>query len=69
MAALLNHASLGKIQGKSSSGVSQYLGIKYGTLEDRFAEATMADSTGSIDAIRLGSVTTYKLLSYRDQIH
>ena len=57
MAASIDHQTLGtKIQGKSSNGVTQYLGIKYGHLKNRFAEATMAEPTGDMDATKLGSV-------------
>ncbi|GAB7342728.1 hypothetical protein MBLNU457_g0875t1 [Dothideomycetes sp. NU457] len=54
MAASIDHKNLGKIQGKSSDGVIQYLGIKYGQLKDRFAGATMAEPTGPIDATTIG---------------
>jgi len=58
MAASIEHQTLGiKIQGESSNGVTQYLGIKYGHLKDRFAEATMAEPMSDIDATKLGSVT------------
>lgn len=56
MAATIEHTNLGKIQGKSSNGVTQYLGIKYGYLKDRFAEATMAEPTATTDATKIGSV-------------
>jgi len=54
MAATLEHASLGKIQGKPGDGVTQYLGVKYGHLEDRFAEAVPAEPSGMIDATKFG---------------
>jgi len=65
MAASIEHTTLGKIQGKSSDGVTQYLGIKYGHLKDRFAEATMAEPTGTTDATKIGSVVLPRLLCAR----
>ncbi|RDW76746.1 putative carboxylesterase [Aspergillus mulundensis] len=55
MAATLQTANLGTIHGKSSDGVTQYLGIKYATLEDRLADAVPINSReGALDATRDG---------------
>ena len=57
MVVSIDHQTLGiNIQGKSSDGVTQYLGIKYGHLKDRFAEATMAEPVGNMVATKFGSV-------------
>ncbi|KAL4920056.1 Alpha/Beta hydrolase protein [Aspergillus aurantiobrunneus] len=56
MAAVLQNTRLGTIQGKSSEGVTQYLGIKYATLKDRLADAVLVDSRhgDALDATRDG---------------
>lgn len=60
MAATISHTSLGEIRGKVGDGVVQYLGLKYATLKNRFAEpevvtaATGPSSQGPIDATTLG---------------
>ena len=54
MAALMEHTNLGKFRGKTHDGTVQYLGIKYGHLKDRFAEATPAESSGTTDATKYG---------------
>lgn len=41
MATTLTTSKLGQIRGKSGDGVTQYLGIKYATLENRFADAQL----------------------------
>lgn len=43
MSTTLSTTKLGQIQGKSGDGVTQYLGIKYATLEDRFADAQLIE--------------------------
>lgn len=52
----LNHPNLGKIKGNAKDEVNQYLGIKYGQLSDRFAEATLYEppSGSELDATRIG---------------
>ncbi|GAM86383.1 hypothetical protein ANO11243_043970 [Dothideomycetidae sp. 11243] len=54
MAALLDHSTIGKIQGIAGDGVTQYLGVKYGVLADRFAEAKLPDYAhkSTIDATK-----------------
>ncbi|KAL2856426.1 Alpha/Beta hydrolase protein [Aspergillus pseudoustus] len=56
MAALLQTQQLGAIQGKSSDGVTQYLGIKYATLVDRLADAVLYEehANGVRDATKDG---------------
>ncbi|KAL2809418.1 Alpha/Beta hydrolase protein [Aspergillus granulosus] len=56
MAALLQTQHLGTIQGKSSDGVTQYLGIKYATLKDRLADAVLFEGHGDgvLDATKDG---------------
>ena len=44
MANLLQTVSLGRIRGKTSDGVTQYLGIKYANLKNRFADAELIES-------------------------
>ncbi|KAJ5371402.1 uncharacterized protein N7496_007494 [Penicillium cataractarum] len=43
MATTLSTSKLGQIRGKSGDGVTQYLGIKYATLENRFADAQLIE--------------------------
>ena len=43
----LHHHSIGKIQGRYGKGVVQYLGMKYVTVNDRFAEATIIEYSGN----------------------
>ncbi|KAF4547612.1 Carboxylesterase-like protein 8 [Elsinoe fawcettii] len=52
MAATISHPIIGKVQGKAGDGVTQYLGIKYGNLENRFSTATPVkyDSSSTLDA-------------------
>lgn len=54
--ATLQHPYLGKVQGKAGDGVVQYLGIKYGHLKDRFAEAVMEtyDTESTKTATKVG---------------
>ena len=54
MAAPLEHPNLGTLQGKAADGATQYLGIKYGHLKDRFAEATLAETSDTTDATKYG---------------
>ncbi|KAL5340273.1 Alpha/Beta hydrolase protein [Aspergillus crustosus] len=56
MAAALQTKSFGTIQGKSSDGVTQYLGIKYATLKDRLSDAVLIDSRkgATLDATKDG---------------
>lgn len=53
---VLHTALLGKIEGKTSDGVTEFLGIKYATLKNRFAEAQIAQpsSTDTLDATTHG---------------
>lgn len=62
MATTLSTSKLGQIRGKSENGVTQYLGIKYATLENRFADAQLIEE-------RQGDVldaTTDGLVSHLD---
>ncbi|KAL5001343.1 Alpha/Beta hydrolase protein [Aspergillus recurvatus] len=56
MSAVLETTNFGTIQGKSSGGVTQYLGLKYATLKDRLADAVPIDSREGdvLDATRDG---------------
>ncbi|KAL2820906.1 Alpha/Beta hydrolase protein [Aspergillus cavernicola] len=56
MATILQTQTLGTIQGRSSEGVTQYLGIKYATLKDRLADAVLIESRDGdvLDATRDG---------------
>ena len=42
MSDILHHPLLGKIRGKLKDNVIQFLGVKYATLKDRFAEPQLA---------------------------
>lgn len=50
------HATLGKIQGKPNGDVTQFLGVKYAHLKDRFAEPVLAEypADGTINATEIG---------------
>jgi carboxylesterase type B len=56
MATLLNTTTLGRVQGTTEDGVTQYLGIKYATLKDRLADAELiAERDGDVlDATKDG---------------
>ena len=58
MSSILHHPSLGDIQGKLKNNIIQFLGIKYATLKDRFAEPQLArenDTTNEVlDATKYG---------------
>ncbi|KAM6527605.1 hypothetical protein FALCPG4_008660 [Fusarium falciforme] len=56
----LNHPALGQVQGKYGKGVIQYLGLKYGSLTNRFSEAKLVeyDGTSKINATRHGPPAT-----------
>jgi hypothetical protein len=60
MATILRVGSLGAaFRGKTSDGVTQYLGIKYASLGDRFADAEIIDpllGTTTVDATDYGYV-------------
>ena len=43
MSATINTSNLGQIRGKTEDGVTRYLGIKYATLKDRFADAQLVE--------------------------
>lgn len=43
MSTTITTSKLGQIRGKSGDGVTQYLGIKYATLKDRFADAQLIE--------------------------
>lgn len=47
--AILNTSKLGEVRGREGDGVSQYLGIQYATLKNRFADAELIeDRTGGV---------------------
>ncbi|VUC36291.1 unnamed protein product [Clonostachys rosea] len=52
----LRHPAIGEVQGKYNKGVIQYLGLKYASLEDRFAEPKVLEYSGNekIDGTRHG---------------
>lgn len=56
MATSLNHPDLGQIDGVSVDGTVQFLGLKYASLEDRFAPPKLVTKLGSspIDATKYG---------------
>ena len=69
MTDILSHPSLGKIQGKLHNGVLQFLGIKYATLNDRFAEPVLARGHGKqeevLDATKYGCVPCHLKWNWR----
>ena len=64
--ATLEHPTIGKIQGKSGNGVTQYLGLKYATLKDRFAEAELIkySANETINATKFGYCKLVLSLAY-----
>ncbi|KAJ5239076.1 hypothetical protein N7468_003695 [Penicillium chermesinum] len=56
---ILESATLGNTKGITSNGVTEFLGIKYATLKNRFAEAeiTQHSSTETLDATKLGNAS------------
>jgi hypothetical protein len=49
MATILQRRLLGEVRGNTHDGVSQFLGIQYATLKDRFADAELIEQReGSI---------------------
>lgn len=57
--ATIQHPALGTVRGKAAddgSGVTQFLGIKYASLEDRFAppELVKGDAAKGVDAREFG---------------
>ncbi|EKG10489.1 hypothetical protein MPH_12347, partial [Macrophomina phaseolina MS6] len=56
---MIQHPNLGTVRGKAaedSSGVTQFLGVKYATLKDRFAlpELVKGDPKGAVEAGEFG---------------
>lgn len=57
MAAMsFTHPSIGKIKGKPREDVTQFLGLQYATLEDRFAQPVLKqyDGKARIDGTKIG---------------
>ncbi|EOA88727.1 hypothetical protein ACJQWK_06076 [Exserohilum turcicum] len=56
MSATLHHPQLGKVTGNQRDGVAQFLGLKYASVEDRFAAPQLLDkyAAGNIDATQFG---------------
>ncbi|KAH1659251.1 hypothetical protein KXW87_002929 [Aspergillus fumigatus] len=56
MATILQTRSLGEVRAKTHDGVSQFLGIQYATLKDRFADAELIEQRegGILDASKDG---------------
>lgn len=53
--ATIQHPHLGSITGKQGDGVVEFLGLKYGSLRDRFAEASLVEDYGtSTNATSIG---------------
>jgi len=51
----IQHPTIGNIAGAQGDGVVQFRGIRYATLQDRFAAAELARYDGSgLDATHLG---------------
>jgi carboxylesterase type B len=58
------HTDLGEIQGNSHDGVAQFLGLKYASLENRFAAPSLVThySSGQTDATKFGYTMPPSLL-------
>lgn len=56
MAAKIEHPDLGEVCGNSVDGVTQFLGIRYASLEGQLAPAELVEShpSGALDATKLG---------------
>ena len=57
MADVLHHPQLGQIRGKQKNGVTQFLGLKYAILRDRFSEPELVQGGNKnevVDATRYG---------------
>jgi hypothetical protein len=57
MAAKLLHPSLGEIHGRQGDGVTQFLGVKYASIKDKFAPSEVYEhnkTNGVIDGTKLG---------------
>ena len=58
MTTVLKTSSLGEIRGRTTDGVTKYLGIQYATLKNRFADAELVESRSGdvLDATNDGLV-------------
>jgi len=65
MTITLDHADLGKIKGSTVGSVAQFLGLKYASLENRFATASLLTEFNDdvTDATRFGEVISNALYS------
>ncbi|KAF1975707.1 carboxylesteras-like protein [Bimuria novae-zelandiae CBS 107.79] len=56
MTTIFKHADLGKIKGNIKDGVAQFLGLKYASLQNRFAAPSLVTNYGSgtVDASKFG---------------
>lgn len=57
MTTILKHENIGEIHGVLGDEVVQFLGVKYATLKDRFAESQLMDydaENSVVDATRMG---------------
>jgi len=55
MAATISHPEIGKVQGKPGDGVTQFLGIQYGSVKDRLAAPELVERySGVVDGTKLG---------------
>jgi hypothetical protein len=49
------HPSIGQVSGRNAGNITQFFGIKYGTLKDRFSVAQPSEYDGSgLDATKFG---------------
>ncbi|KAF2636651.1 carboxylesteras-like protein [Massarina eburnea CBS 473.64] len=57
MTTLFKHSDLGEVKGSSVDGAVQFLGLKYASLENRFAAPQLhtSSASGSIDASKYGA--------------
>ena len=62
MARILEHPTLGKIQGRANDGVTQFLNVKYAALSHRFGCPVLYEVAGSsevINATQIGYATLF----------
>ncbi|KAK4948643.1 hypothetical protein LTR10_012647 [Elasticomyces elasticus] len=65
----LKHPEIGEIKGQVGDGVHQFLGVQYGTIEDRFAESKVKSSYSSpVDATSHGPSSYYPPTAFDNEM-
>ena len=63
--ASLTHSIIGQVVGKETGPITQFLGVKYANLKDRFAEPDLVSYNGmGIDATKHGYVCAVIMLFF-----